>query len=185
MIPIAVPFNPGFEGPLDSREIVKTLGDLEVLRLSSKSYPLMKVSCLSNGYTYQLSNDKTEWVLFTAVGPKGDAATVGIHSVETVAATAPAEVINMGNSNNANFKFKIPKGAVPTITIGTVTEVSAGQGQISLTATPNGVAINMSIPRGIDSDLNSISSYPVLNTGDKRVLHAINELLARIVALEG
>lgn len=57
--------------PIDSRMQVDTISERDILGRAPNAYPLMRVTVLETGYTYQLSKDKSKWELFTAQGPQG------------------------------------------------------------------------------------------------------------------
>lgn len=61
-------FDPRFSGPLDTRFSVKNNEELTALGKSVVSYPFMKVVNEEDGNTYELNRDKTEWILFTSKG---------------------------------------------------------------------------------------------------------------------
>lgn len=76
----------------------------DVVTLNGSSY-----ICVS-GHTNHTPPNTTYWQVLAAKGDPGDAATVAVGSVTTVAYGAPATVTNSGTSDAAILDFEIPAG---------------------------------------------------------------------------
>ncbi len=85
-------------------------------------------------------------------GPKGDAATIEVGSVETLEPGEPVAVVNRGTSTAAIFDFSIPagaKGEAATVDVGTVTSVDPDQpAKVVNSGTSTSAVFNFEIPKG-------------------------------------
>lgn len=76
-------------------------------RIDIVSYNGNSYAALKDNTDVRPDSDTSTWML---VAKAGDAGTIEIGTVETVAAGQKATVTNVGNSHNARLNFKIPKG---------------------------------------------------------------------------
>lgn len=87
-----------------------------------------------------------------AKGEKGDAATVTVGIVSTVASDSPASVTNVGTKADAILNFEIPQGVqgkAATVGIGTVSTGEAGTpAEIVNSGTENDAIFDFTLPRG-------------------------------------
>ncbi len=89
-------------------------------------------------------------------GPKGDAATIAVGAVDTVAPGAPATVVNSGTAAAAVLNFDIPQGVpgeAATLAVGVISTGPAGSAANVVNAgTPNAAVLDFTIPRGDKGD---------------------------------
>ena len=115
--------------------------------------------------TEEVPTDKTVFTWYKAKGDKGDtgnAATVAVGTVKTVAAGSSATVTNSGDNHNATLNFTIPQGVkgdkgdtgdAATIAVGTVVTGAAGSSAtVTNSGTTKAAVLDMSIPKGDKGD---------------------------------
>jgi hypothetical protein len=78
---------------------------------------------------------------------QGDAATITAGTTTTVLPGVAAEVTNSGDSKNAVFDFKIPRGTTTTIGTTTTGDV-ASVASVTNSGTPTDLVLDFTIPRG-------------------------------------
>lgn len=96
-------------------EYINNASKIDVVTYNGSSY-----ACLETNTNVVPGTDGTKWQL---LAKNGDAGTIKVGTVETVAAGQKAVVTNVGTSHNAVFNFKIPKGEDGTTEITNIEEV--------------------------------------------------------------
>ena len=82
-------------------------------------------------------------------GPPGEAATIEVGTVTTGEPGTPAEVTNVGTSQNAVLDFTIPAGEAATIEVGTVTTGEPGTpAEVVNVGTAQNAVLDFTIPAG-------------------------------------
>lgn len=94
-------------------------------------------------------------------GPKGDAATLAVGTVETVEPGAPAAVVNSGTAGAAVFNFEIPQGVpglAATVSIGEVNKVGPDvPARVENAGTSQAAVLDFDIPEGDKGDAATIA----------------------------
>ena len=125
----------------------------------------MKVVNESDGYTYELNSDKTEWVLFTAKGEKGDKGETGDSAYQVA--------VNNGFKGTEQEWIDSLKAVLQ---MGTV---SLEEGELAFSADIVDGKLNLKLT--LPSYLTR-GNIDELQTEDKTVVGAINELYNLIKA---
>lgn len=86
----------------NSTEYLNNATRIDIVTYNGNSYAALKTNT-----NVTPGSDNTTWLL---IAKAGDAGTIEVGTVETVAAGQRAEVINVGTSHKAKLNFKIPKG---------------------------------------------------------------------------
>ena len=98
-----------------STEYVNNATRIDIVSYNGNSYAALKTNT-----NIEPGTDSTTWQL---VAKAGDAGTIEIGTVETVAAGQKATVTNVGTSHKAKLNFKIPKGEDGTTEITNIDEL--------------------------------------------------------------
>lgn len=99
-------------------------------------------------------------------GPQGDAATIAVGDVTTLAYDQPATITNSGTAGDAVFDFAIPEGEPATVTVGDVSTLTPeDDATVTNTGTERNAVLDFGIPKG-DAATVTVGTVSTVAPGD-------------------